>query len=183
MKKIMRDVLYSSFLALIFCATAGAEETFSEMSGPSSQGTTTFLFHVKTSLDEDDAQICVAPNVAWAARNKGYEVALLFDGSAVTSVKKGGFFKSGETDMDRADLPERERKALSEQFNYPLAGIPHNYGEYLHFLKKLGVKLYINRTMMRLYKIEPEQIDKNLKPVSLPEMIELMKNSDFYVAY
>ena len=47
----------------------------------------------------------------------------------------------------------------------------------------MGVKLYINRTMMRLYKIEPEQIDTNLKPVSLPEMIELIKNSDFYMAY
>lgn len=183
MKKSMSGIFCSLFLILNFSAIAAAGETSSTMRGLPSQGTSTFLFHVKTSLDEDDAQICVAPNVAWAARNQGYEVVLLFDGSAVTSVKKGGFLKSDKTDMDRTDLPERERKALSEQFNYPLAGIPHNYGEYLHFLKKMGVKLYINRTMMRLYKIEPEQIDTNLKPVSLPEMIELIKNSDFYMAY
>ncbi len=183
MKKLAINICYFLLLTLNFCSPAGAGETFLGVSGSSSQGNPTFLFHVKTSLDEDDAQICVAPNVAWAALNKGFEVILLFDGSAVTSVKKGGFLKSAGTDMDRADLPERERKALSEQFNYPLEEIPHNYGEYLHFLKKLGVKLYINRTMMRLYKIEPEQIDTSLEPVSLPEMIELMKNANFYVAY
>ena len=59
----MRGVFYSSFLTLIFCATVGAGETFLEMSGPPSQGTTTFLFHVKTSLDEDDAQICYSTEV------------------------------------------------------------------------------------------------------------------------
>jgi len=183
MKKLMISVIYSFLLTFNFSASAGAGENSLGGSGSSSQGNPTFLFHVKTSLDEDDAQICVAPNVAWAALNKGHKVVLLFDGSAVTSVKKGGFLKSDITDMDRADLPERERKALSEQFNYPLEEIPHNYGEYLHFLKKLGAKLYINRTMMRLYNIEPEQIDASLEPVSLSEMIELMKNSDFYVAY
>jgi len=183
MKKLMRGLFYSLLLILNFSAPAGAGENSMEGSGSSSQGNPTFLFHVKTSLDKDDAQICVVLYVAWAALNKGHEVILLFDGSAVTSVKKGGFLKSDITDMDRAELPERERKALSEQFKFPLEQIPHNYGEYLHFLKKLGAKLYINRTMMRLYKIEPEQIDKSLKPVSLPEMIELMKNANFYAAY
>ena len=135
------------------------------------------LFHVKTGLDQDDAQICVVPNVAWAALNKGHDVTLLFDGSAVTSVKKGGFFDSTKTDMDRADLPERERKALAEQFNFPLEQIPHNYGEYLQFIKKLGAKLYINRTMMLLYNIEPEEIDSVLEPISLSQIIDLMENA------
>ena len=183
MKKLLIKLFCSLLLIFIICSPLRAEETLLGVGGVSSQGTPTFLFHVKTSLDKDDAQICVAPNLAWAARNKGHEVILLFDGSAVTSVKKGGFLKSDITDMDRAELPERERKALSEQFKFPLEQIPHNYGEYLHFLKKLGVKLYINRTMMRLYNIEPEQIDTSLEPVSLSEMIELMKNADFYVAY
>lgn len=66
-----------------------------------------FLFHVKTILDEDDAQICVVPNVAWAAFSKGHDVTLLFDGSAVTSVKRGGIFDTTKTPMDKAELPER----------------------------------------------------------------------------
>ncbi len=149
----------------------------------SSQKVKTFIFNVKTSLDEDDAQICVVPNVAWAALARGHEVILMFDGSAVTSVKKGGFWDSTKTDMDRAKLPERERKALAQQFDHPLEEIPHNYGEYLGFLKNLGVKLYINRTMMLLYKIEPEEIDSNLDPIELAKMIELMEHADVYAAY
>jgi len=142
-----------------------------------------FLFHVKTSLDEDDAQICVAPNVAWAALQKGHAVTLLFDGSAVTSVKKGSWFNADQTGMDKAKLPEREREALAEQFNHPLDQVPHNYGEYLGFLKSKGAKLYINRTMMRLYKIDPKIIDSNLEPITLPKMIELMEEADVYMVY
>lgn len=183
MKHLMIKVFYSLFLTLIICSSAGAEENSLGNNGSSSQKSQTFLFHIKTSLDEDDAQICAAPNVAWAALNKGHEVILIFDGSAVTSVKKGGFWDSTQTDMDRAKLPERERKALSQQFDYPLEKIPHNYGEYLHFLKKLGVKMYINRTMMLLYKIEPEEIDSSLDPIELPKMIELMEHANVYVAY
>jgi predicted peroxiredoxin len=179
----MVTIFYSLFLTLIISSSVGAEENSFGNNGASSQKIQTFLFHVKTSLDEDDAQICVAPNVAWAALNKGHEVILIFDGSAVTSVKRGGFWNSTKTDMDRAKLPERERKALSQQFDYPLEQIPHNYGEYLHFLKKLGVKLYINRTMMLLYKIEPKEIDSSLEPIELTKMIELMEHADIYVAY
>ena len=183
MKHLLVKIFNSLFLILIICSSVGAEENSFGNNDLSSQKTQTFLFHVKTSLDEDDAQICAAPNLAWAALNKGYEVILIFDGSAVTSVKKGGFWNSTKTDMDRAKLPERERKALAEQFEYPLEQIPHNYGEYLHFLKKLGVKLYINRTMMLLYKIEPEEIDSSLDPIGLTKMIELMEHADVYAAY
>ena len=183
MKHLMIKLFYSLFLTLIISSSVGAGENSLGNNGPSAQKTQAFLFHVKTSLDEDDAQICVAPNVAWAALSKGHEVILMFDGSAVTSVKKGGFWDSTKTGMDRAKLPERERKALAQQFDYPLEQIPHNYGEYLHFLKKLGAKLYINRTMMLLYKIEPEEIDSNLDPIALTKMIELMEHADVYAAY
>ncbi|MGP0628805.1 hypothetical protein ACTRW9_03780 [Nitrospina sp. 32_T5] len=142
-----------------------------------------FLIHVKTSLDEDDAQICVAPNVALAALRKGHRVTLLFDGSAVTSVKKGGWFGSDQTPMDKAALPERERVTLAEQFGMNLNRIPHDYGEYLAFLKSEGADLKINRTMMLLYKIEPEDIDSNLRPILLSEMIEIIQKADHYLVY
>lgn len=164
-------------LVVLFCGESLAADD------PDSNPPRHFLIHVKTSLDEDDAQICVAPNVALAALKQGNTVTLLFDGSAVTSVKKGGFFSPDKTPMDRADLPERERKALAGQFQLPLEEIPRNYGEYLQFLKQMGAELRINRTMMLLYKIEPEAIDPNLEPASLSEMVELLKTADIYIAY
>ncbi len=81
------------------------------------------LIHVKTALSVDDAQICAVPNVAWAALSQGKEVTLLFDASAVTSVTKRfgwrGWLGTKTTAMDRAALPERERKSLAEQFQVP----------------------------------------------------------------
>ena len=78
------------------------------------------LIHVKTALSVDDAQICAVPNVAWSTLSQGAQVSLLFDASAVTSVTEGfgwrGWFGSKTTAMDRAALPERERKSLAEQF-------------------------------------------------------------------
>lgn len=42
------------------------------------------VLHVKTALSVDDAQICVVPNVAWAALAEGRPVTVVFDGSAAS---------------------------------------------------------------------------------------------------
>ena len=148
------------------------------------------LIHVKTALSVDDAQICAVPNVAWATVAEGKHVTLLFDASAVTSVTKGfgwrgwlGIKTTATTAMDRAALPERERKSLAEQFQVPLDSVPRNYGEYLTFLKGKGVKLYYNRTMALLYNIDPETIDSSLTPLGLKEMTALFASVDRSISY
>ncbi len=145
------------------------------------------LIHVKTALSVDDAQICAVPNVAWATVSQGKQVTLLFDASAVTSVTKGfgwrGWFGTKTTAMDRAALPERERKSLAEQFQVPLDSVPRNYGEYLTFLKGKGVELYYNRTMALLYNIDPETIDSSLTPLALKEMAALLTSADRSIGY
>lgn len=142
-----------------------------------------FLIHAKTSLKIDDAQICAVPNVAWTALKKGHEVIILFDASGVTAIKKGGIFGGDKTPLDKAKLPERERKSLSTQLGVSLEIIPKNYGEYIHFLKEKGVKLYANATMMLLYKIDKEKIDSKVTPIGLKEMVEIFNKADVYVAY
>ncbi|GAB4179902.1 MAG: hypothetical protein Tsb0017_28720 [Geothermobacteraceae bacterium] len=143
----------------------------------------TFLIHAKTSMSLDDAQICAVPNVAWAALTKGYKVTILFDASGVTALKKGGMFGGDKTPLDKADLPERERKSLVRQLGIPLSEVPHDYGEYIRFLGKKGVELYANRTMMLLYKIGENEIEQAVSPIGLTKMVELLGNSDVYVAY
>lgn len=146
-----------------------------------------FLIHVKTSLGVDDAQICVVPNVAWAALEAGSTVTLLFDGSAVTSVARGrgwrGWLGSTTTAMDRAPLPERERRSLAEQFGVPLETVPEDYGAYLRFLKEKGVAIYYNTTMALLYRIDPEDIDPALTPMGLKDMVELLSKPAVYLVY
>lgn len=147
------------------------------------------LIHMKTSLAEDDAQICAVPNVAWAAVKAGHKVTILVDASAVTSVTKGfGWFRkllgSDSTALARAALPERERQALSEQMGVPLEQVPHDYGAYFDFLKtKLGVEIYGNRTMMLLYKIDPARVASAVVPVGLDRMVQLFVEADRVIAY
>jgi hypothetical protein len=148
---------------------------------------TPIIFHVKTALSIDDAQICAVPNVAWAALARGRSVVIVFDGSAVTSVAKGygwrGWIGLTSTAMDRADLPERERGALAKQFGVPLETVPRDYGEYLHFIKGKGAKLYYNATMALLYKIPREKIDESLKPLELSDLLTVFETPGTYLVY
>lgn len=177
-----------SRLCLISILVIGAtgfhpQTTYAESSADSS-GRKHYLFHIKTSLKQDDAQICVAPNLAWAALEAGHRVTLLFDGSAVTSVRnKWRVWGPASTDMDRAALPDREKQALAEQFHVAKDTIPDNYGDYLEFLKSKGAHLVINKTMTILYKIDAGDIDPVLTPISLGQMIEYMDTADVYVVY
>lgn len=157
--------------------------------GQASQGEAAqILIHMKTSLAEDDAQICAVPNVAWAMVKAGHHVTILVDASAVTSVTKGfgwfnRLFRAESSAMDRAALPERERQSLSEQMGVSLEEVPHHYGEYLHFLKNKGVEIYGNRTMMLLYKIDVAKVDPAVTPVPLKPMVELFSSADQIVVY
>ncbi len=146
------------------------------------------LIHMKTALSLDDAQICAVPNVAWAAVRAGHKVTILVDASAVTSVTKGfgwfnGMFRPDSTALDRAGLPERERKSLSEQMGVPLEQVPHDYGEYFDFLKKTGVEIHGNRTMMLLYKIDPARVASAVAPIPLDRMVQLFSEADRVVVY
>ena len=146
------------------------------------------LIHMKTALSLDDAQICAVPNIAWAAVKAGHKVTILTDASAVTSVTKGfgwfnGIFRPDSTVLDRAALPERERQSLSEQMGVPLEQVPHDYGEYFDFLKKMGVEIYGNRTMMLLYKIDPARVASTVAPIPLERMVQLFTAADRILVY
>ncbi len=160
-----------------------------EIGAPLAQvGAAQILIHMKTSLAEDDAQICAVPNVAWAMTKAGHEVKILVDASAVTSMTKGfgwfnSMFRSDSTALDRATLPERERQSLAQQMGVSLEQVPHNYGEYFHFLKKNGVEIYGNQTMMLLYEIDPSQVDSSVSPIPLDQMVELFSSADQIVVY
>jgi hypothetical protein len=147
------------------------------------------LIIVKTALTLDDAQICAVPNVAWAAVKAGHQVTILVDASAITSVTKGfGWFRTligaETTALDRAGLPERERKSLSEQIGVPLEQVPRNYGEYFDLLRhKHGVEIYGNHTMMLLYNIDPARVADSVTPIPLAKMVQLFEAAERILVY
>lgn len=144
------------------------------------------LFHLKTSLKHDDAQICVAYNMIWMALESGLEVDVLIDADAANTFMTGWL---GRDDIEKFPLPERLRKSLSEQFNVLLKDVPENYGRFLAMLHKKGARFHINSAFLVLAKIEKEMgkveniSAKFFKPVSLKEMLRLRTSSDYYIAY
>lgn len=146
----------------------------------------TFLVHLKTGLKKDDAQICVAYNVIWAALKKGHTVKVLVDADAINTYKIGW---GGKDDIEEYKIPENLRVALSKQFEVSLNQIPKTYGEYLIMLKEKGVEFFINSGFLIVSKIgTPEDLLKKIsakffKPITLPEMIDLRSKADYYMVY
>src|SRR2546428_1782287 len=135
----MRDRCHAVAVLMCFALLLWAAVVGAQQASPAR-----ILIHMKTSLAEDDAQICAVPNVAWAAAKAGHKVTILVDASAVTSVTTGfGWFRrfmgSDTTALDRAGLLERERKSLAEKMRVPVGDVPHEYGPYFAFLIKIGL--------------------------------------------
>lgn len=150
------------------------------------EGTEVFLFHLKTSLKRDDAQICVAYNVIWAALEEGHSVKVLVDADAVNTFKIGW---KGRDGIEGYRLPDNLREELALQFDVPKSSVPRTYGEYLLMLRNKGAEFYINRGMLLVSKIGTpenplEKISaKFFRPVTLKEMARLRAGADHYMAY
>lgn len=145
-----------------------------------------FLVHLKTSLKKDDAQICVAYNIAWAALEEGYRVKVLVDADAINTFKVGW---SGKDDIEGYKIPENLRQALSTQFAVNLDQVPKTYGDFLMMLKDRGVEFYINSGFLIVSKIgTPGDLlgkvsAKFFKPVTLKEMVKLRTRANYYMVY
>ena len=144
------------------------------------------LVHLKTGLKHDDAQICVAYNMIWAALEEGLDVNVLIDADATNTYKVGWL---GKDDIEKYPLPERLRKSLSKQFGMDLKDVPNDYGQFLKMLHHKGAKFYVNSAFLVLAKIEKEMgKTENISadffnPVTLREMVKLITRADYYMVY
>ncbi len=144
------------------------------------------LVHIKTSLSEDDAQICVAYNMIWAALAEGKRVSVLIDASAVNTYKKGWRGKDG---LEAYKLPKTLKHELSGQLGLDKEKVPATYGEYLTLLHEKGAKFYINGAMLVVSGISSEFGDLSkisvdfFEPVNLKEMLRLFEDADTILAY
>ncbi len=146
----------------------------------------TFLVHLKTSLKKDDAQICVAYNVIWAALEEGFNVKVLVDADAINTFKIGWF---GKDDIEKFKIPEKLRKELAEQLSVPIKEVPGTYGEFLKMLHEKGAEFYINTGFLIVSKIGTpgnplEKVSaKFFIPVTLKEMVRMRADADHYIVY
>jgi len=178
MKRTLISLLTAVFLALTSAGTIAAE---------SAADGKTMLFHLKTSLKHDDAQICVAYNEIWAALAEGLKVKVLVDADAINTFKKGW---RGKDDIEGYKIPQNLRQALAEQFtDNKLDATPKTYGDFLNLLHNEGAEFYVNSSFLVVAKIE-DQLGtvENLsaqffKPIGLKEMLRLRTGADYYMVY
>ena len=144
------------------------------------------LFHIKTDLAKDDAQICVAYNMIWAALAQGKQVSVLIDASAVNTYKKGW---TGKDALQGYKLPAGLRHEIARQFGLEIGRVPATYGAYLALLHDKGARFYINGGMLVVAGISEEFGDlskisaKFFRPVSFREMLDLFGKADTVVVY
>jgi len=173
MKRLFCSILIVSLLFIPFIVYAAEEKE-------------TFLIHLKTSLKKDDAQICVAYNVMWAALEEGHKVKVLVDADAINTYKMGW---NGKDDIEGYKIPDNLRRALSKQFNVTLETVPKTYGDFLKLLKERGVEFFINSGFLIVSKIgTPENLlnkvsNKFFKPVTLKEMVRMRTAAKYYMVY
>lgn len=174
MKKIF--ILTIAVISLFVTPFGSAADTGKEV----------FLVHLKTSLKKDDAQICVAYNIIWAALEEGYKVKVLVDADAINTYKVGW---GGKDDIEEYKIPENLRLAISTEFAVKIDSVPKTYGEYLAMLKDKSVDFYINTGFLIVAKIgNPDNLldkvsAKFFKPITLKEMVRLRIEADYYMAY
>jgi len=173
MKRLFWYILIVSLLFIPFIVNAAEEKE-------------TFLVHLKTSLEKDDAQICVAYNMMWAALEEGFNVKVLVDADVINTFKIGW---RGKDNIEGYKIPENLRQALSKQFSVPLKSVPETYGDFLIMLNKKGAEFYINADFLIVSKIgTPEALLKNIsakffKPVALKEMVRMRTEAKYYMVY
>jgi len=180
----MNDRRYRSPLAALTLILALA--TLVAAPPPADAGTERILFHLKTGLKHDDAQLCVAYNEIWAALDAGLQVDVLVDADAVNTYKVGW---RGKDRFEGYKMPERLRQLLASTFGRPLAKVPETYGAYLRLLHDLGAHFYINSAMLVVAKIEEQPGTvahigpQFFQPISLKEMVALRRAATYYTVY
>ena len=174
----MKKRLASLFAALLFALAA---------SGALAGEGKSILFHLKTGLKHDDAQICVAYNEIWAALAEGLKVKVLVDADAINTFKVGW---RGKDDIENYKIPDNLRRALAAQFTGgELKTVPRTYGEFLNLLHEQGAEFYVNSSFLVVAKIEErlgtvEHLSaKFFKPIDLKEMLRLRTSADYYMVY
>ena len=136
----------------------------------------TVLVHMKGGLKPDDAQPCVAFNVALGLVKSGYKVTILIDAGANTDFLGE---TPEKTNWGKYQLPPAVIDALAAELDMPREKIPTNYMGLLKYISDEGASIYMNGTMnillgkakrVREGKLVPDYI----KLASVPEMAAVL---------
>lgn len=143
------------------------------------------LIHLTTNIKKEDGPPCVAFDIALANIELGNQVAFVFDAEAAWNLKKDS---TGKNDFDRYMVPNDLKKIVSEQLDDQAILKLKDFGAFLSFLNKKGVKIFVNGTWNLLTNVEKElkgktKIPDYTIPLDLKELVTQINNSEVYYKY
>ena len=144
------------------------------------------FIHYKTNFEHDDANGCVAFNVAFGALAQGYEVEMFYDAGGVYDLKV-------ESDCAPHSygyaVPAKLKSIMADLYPITPGEMPNTYRDYLYWLHAMGVTISYNGFMAALVSLQDEalvrsaSIEKIAEPVSLADMLERRGQADEYFVY
>jgi len=146
----------------------------------------TVLVHVISNIKTNDGPPCVAFDMAYANLMMGNKVEMLFDADAAWNLKLVD--KGKKNDFDRYEIPADLKKLVIEQFKDESINKLKTFGDFLAFMNKKGVKIYVNGTWNVLTSVEKtlkgkERMPEYVTPLTLKEMAEVINTADIYMNY
>ncbi len=138
--------------------------------------------HLVSSLRPNDPKLSETFDGAVTSLQEGHEVVILFDGKSVTWLRMHTS-KGNATLLEEAPILGPERQALAERLGVPPSHAPGNYLEYVQHLARAGAQVFVNRNAVRLYGLAEREIHPIAKPLSAPQMAEILDKTDLCYTY
>jgi len=133
------------------------------------------LLHLLTDANSNDANACVAFNLAWVAIEQGHPVEMLFDGWASYNIKTGDFWA-------KYRVPEHFRKLVSKTVGHDVEWGGGTYVDLLKYLHGKGLVVAANKTFLALSG-DDKKLPSFVEQWTLAEMVTHLRGSSGYASY
>lgn len=135
-----------------------------------------------SALRPNDPKVTEMLDQAAGALKAKDEVVILFDGQSVGALRMS--VRTGKkTPLDAVDFKRQERTAVAKRLGVRLSAAPRNQLQYIQQLAQAGAKVFVNSNAVRFYGLAEGEIHPVAKPLPMPQMEEIVDQSDACVNY
>ncbi len=144
------------------------------------------FIHYKTNFEHDDADGCVAFNVAFGALAQGYEVEMFYDAGGVYDLKVES---DGTPHSYGYAVPAKLKSIMADLYPITSGEMPNTYRDYLYWLHTMGATTSYNGFMAALVSLQDDAgvrsagIEKIAEPISVSQMLQHREAADEYLVY
>lgn len=133
------------------------------------------LLHLRADANKNDADPCIAFNLAWVAVEKGQEVEMLFDSWAAYNVKEKDFWA-------RYPVPIAYKRIVENEVGDSVEWKEGSYMDLLRYLQNKGMRVSANATFLSLSG-DAEKLPDFVERLTVSQVLERLREAEGYGAY